>query len=94
LVSGFNVEYGGLKFALIFMAEYSNIIWMRVVVVVIFLSLNNMFFFLALVVFSIFVFLFFRASFPRFRYDYLIIITWKRYLFLVMFFYVFVYSVF
>jgi len=26
LVSGFNVEYGGLKFSLIFMAEYANII--------------------------------------------------------------------
>jgi NADH:ubiquinone oxidoreductase subunit H len=47
-----------------------------------------------LVLVLVIIFLFFRASFPRFRYDYLMIITWKRYLFLVMFFYVFVYSVF
>jgi NADH-ubiquinone oxidoreductase chain 1 len=95
LVSGFNVEYGGLKFALIFMAEYANIIWMSMVVAVIFLSLRTaIVLFLFLVLLLVIVFLFFRASFPRFRYDFLMIMTWKRYLFLAMFFYVFVYSVF
>ena len=33
LVSGFNIEYGGLKFALIFMGEYSSIIWISFIIV-------------------------------------------------------------
>jgi len=38
LVSGFNIEYGGLKFALIFLAEYASIIWMSILVVLFFLT--------------------------------------------------------
>lgn len=82
LVSGFNVEYGGLKFALIFLAEYASIIWMRV-----FLSL-----FLGVslrVILFLILFLYLRASYPRVRYDFIIIILWKSFLFFLLYMYFF-----
>ena len=68
LVSGFNVEYGGLKFALIFIAEYAIIIWIRVFCRILFCGQAVLFSAFRLVV----VFLFLRSSFPRIRYDFLI----------------------
>ena len=73
LVSGFNVEYGGFKFALLFMAEYANILWFSFLTSYFFFS--NAFFFFLLVVF---LFLLFRASYPRIRYDFLISFMWKN----------------
>nr|UKO33019.1 NADH dehydrogenase subunit 1 [Stenochironomus sp. 1CZ] len=80
LVSGFNIEYGAGGFALIFMAEYSSILFMSVLFVLFFLGGGNgmmeLLFFLYVLLIS-FYFLWFRASFPRFRYDKLMNLTWK-----------------
>lgn len=38
LVSGFNVEYGGGGFAILFIAEYGNIIFIRIITSVLFMS--------------------------------------------------------
>ncbi|BAV58172.1 NADH dehydrogenase subunit 1 (mitochondrion) [Ramazzottius varieornatus] len=89
LVSGFNVEYGGLKFALIFMAEYASILWMSLLCTF-FLFLNFSFLFnFCFFSFFVFLFLIFRSSFPRLRYDYLMYLTWKKFLPLVLIFFFF-----
>lgn len=81
LVSGFNVEYGGGGFALIFLAEYARILFIRIIFSLIFLGsfFFSYFFFLKLNFIS-FLFIWIRGSFPRFRYDKLIFIAWKSYL--------------
>lgn len=80
LVSGFNIEYGGGGFAILFLAEYANILFMSIITVVIFLFSTN-FFILVLqsLIVSIF-FLFSRGAFPRHRYDLLINLCWKSFL--------------
>nr|UYO78894.1 NADH dehydrogenase subunit 1 [Pygoluciola sp. 1 XHF-2022a] len=81
LVSGFNVEYSGGGFALIFMAEYSSILFMSMLFVFLFLSgslINIMFFFM--VVFISFLFIWVRGTLPRFRYDKLMYMAWKSFL--------------
>nr|UYG49142.1 NADH dehydrogenase subunit 1 [Abscondita chinensis] len=81
LVSGFNVEYSGGGFALIFMAEYASILFMSMLFVFLFLSgslTNLMFFFM--VVFLSFVFIWVRGTLPRFRYDKLMHLAWKSFL--------------
>ena len=89
LVSGFNVEYGGLKFALIFIAEYARILWISLLCVF-FLTFNGYFLFNVVETgFFVFVFLIFRSSFPRLRYDFLIYLTWKKFLPLVLCFFCF-----
>nr|YP_010580914.1 NADH dehydrogenase subunit 1 [Entemnotrochus rumphii]UZT27099.1 NADH dehydrogenase subunit 1 [Entemnotrochus rumphii] len=86
LVSGFNVEYSAGGFALIFMAEYVNILLMSLLTSFIFLGGSSMFFvgsdfFLVLkVIFFGFSFIWIRGSFPRFRYDLLMSLTWKGFL--------------
>jgi NADH-ubiquinone oxidoreductase chain 1 len=80
LVSGFNVEYGGLKFAFIFLAEYARIIWIRLFMSFFLGSSFFLFFFVLL-------FLYLRASYPRIRYDYVIILIWKRFLFFLLYLY-------
>nr|QWE50465.1 NADH dehydrogenase subunit 1 [Actinopyga lecanora] len=89
LVSGYNVEYAGGPFALFFIAEYSNIIFMNALSVLLFVgggSPFNSLPILAPTIFScktiilVFFFLWVRASYPRFRYDQLMHLTWKNYL--------------
>jgi NADH-ubiquinone oxidoreductase chain 1 len=81
LVSGFNVEYGGGGFALIFLAEYASILFIRILFTLLFLgaSLISLFFFLKLNFISFF-FIWVRGALPRYRYDKLIYMSWKSYL--------------
>lgn len=81
LVSGFNVEYRSGGFALIFLAEYSRILFMRILFSVIFLGRNiySLIFFLKLSIVS-FIFIWVRGTLPRFRYDKLMYLAWKSFL--------------
>nr|ANW36813.1 NADH dehydrogenase subunit 1 [Biston panterinaria] len=81
LVSGFNVEYSSGGFALIFLAEYSSILFMSMLFVLIYLGGYeiNFFFYLKLVFVS-FIFIGVRGTLPRYRYDKLMYLSWKSYL--------------
>jgi NADH-ubiquinone oxidoreductase chain 1 len=77
LVSGFNVEYGGLLFAFIFIAEYGMIGFMGLLSSVLFfgrgvLSVYYLFF--------VCFFLLVRSSYPRYRYDKLMLVSWLVFL--------------
>ena len=90
LVGGFNTEYSSIRFALFFLAEFMNVVTMSAIIVTLFFGgpagpapigpgwiWGCIWFFLKLVVF-LFVFVWFRATFPRFRYDQLMDLGWKR----------------
>jgi NADH-ubiquinone oxidoreductase chain 1 len=81
LVSGFNVEYRRGGFALIFLAEYSSILFISVLFNVILLGSNlfNLFFFIKIMFIS-FIYIWIRARFPRYQYDLLMYLSWKKYL--------------
>nr|YP_010263919.1 NADH dehydrogenase subunit 1 [Erebus caprimulgus]UIF93676.1 NADH dehydrogenase subunit 1 [Erebus caprimulgus]UNP49233.1 NADH dehydrogenase subunit 1 [Erebus caprimulgus] len=81
LVSGFNVEYSSGGFALIFLAEYSSILFMSLLFVMIYMGGYNLtiFFFLKLTFIS-FLFIWVRGTLPRYRYDKLMYLAWKSYL--------------
>nr|USG58248.1 NADH dehydrogenase subunit 1 [Aedes albopictus] len=81
LVSGFNVEYSSGGFALIFLAEYSSILFMSMLFSVIFLGsdIYSIMFFLKLTTIS-FLFIWVRGTLPRFRYDKLMYLAWKSFL--------------
>ena len=78
LVSGFNVEYGSGGFALIFIAEYASIYFLRIITVYMGLGwtprriLRHVF-----SIFLVFFWVWARATLPRFRYDFLIRLAWK-----------------
>nr|AEY83806.1 NADH dehydrogenase subunit 1 [Brachymeles brevidactylus] len=86
LVSGFNVEYAAGPFALFFLAEYANILLMNTLTCILFLNpgpttqslfpVNLMLKTLMLTT----LFLWARASYPRFRYDQLMHLLWKNFL--------------
>ena len=86
LVSGFNVEYSSMSFALFFLAEYSHIIFMSFLFALIFmggwsfpfLNLDIIFFIKSMLI--VFLFIWVRASYPRLRYDQLMHLLWKTYL--------------
>nr|YP_008081343.1 NADH dehydrogenase subunit 1 [Sinochlora longifissa]AGI51563.1 NADH dehydrogenase subunit 1 [Sinochlora longifissa] len=81
LVSGFNVEYSGGGFALIFMAEYTSIMFMSMLFCLIFLGGNVMSFeFFIKLVFIAFIYIWVRGTLPRFRYDKLMYLAWKGFL--------------
>lgn len=81
LVSGFNVEYRRGGFALIFLAEYARILFMRILFCVIFLGGDVFrFLFYLKLTFVSFIFIWVRGTLPRFRYDKLMYLAWKRFL--------------
>ena len=89
IVAGFHVEYSGMMFAVFFMAEYANIILIAALAALLFLGgwlapvetdftiVPPIFWFLAKTAFMIFLFLWFRATFPRYRYDQIMRLGWK-----------------
>nr|YP_009502569.1 NADH dehydrogenase subunit 1 [Vanessa indica]AWV83158.1 NADH dehydrogenase subunit 1 [Vanessa indica] len=81
LVSGFNIEYSSGGFALIFLAEYSSILFMSLLFVIIYMGgySLSLFFYLKLVFLSFF-FIWVRGTLPRYRYDKLMYLCWKSYL--------------
>lgn len=81
LVSGFNVEYRRGGFALIFLAEYARILFIRILFRLIFLGGDiYIFFFFLKLSFLSFLFIWVRGTLPRFRYDKLIFLAWKSFL--------------
>jgi NADH-quinone oxidoreductase subunit H len=89
IVAGFHVEYSGMAFAVFFLAEYANMILISTLAAVMFLGgwlspvpgLPDGFFWLAAkVAFLLFCFLWFRATFPRYRYDQIMRLGWKVFL--------------
>ena len=90
IVAGFHVEYGGLAFSVFFMAEYANMILIAILTSIMFfggwlspfqgipvLGASSMFWLLAKTSFFLFLFLWFRATFPRYRYDQIMRLGWK-----------------
>nr|YP_010584256.1 NADH dehydrogenase subunit 1 [Lumbriculus variegatus]QLY89733.1 NADH dehydrogenase subunit 1 [Lumbriculus variegatus]UZT67745.1 NADH dehydrogenase subunit 1 [Lumbriculus variegatus]FAA04220.1 TPA: NADH dehydrogenase subunit 1 [Lumbriculus variegatus] len=87
LVSGFNVEYSSGMFALIFMAEYTSILAMSVITSALFFSSTLMKHSLILILFTTMIsilFIWVRATLPRMRYDFLMALTWKTFLPLIL----------
>ena len=93
LVAGYNVEYSAMTFALFFLGEYANMILMSAMTSVLFLggwlppmdiALFNWIpgpIWLALkITFCLFIFVWVRATFPRYRYDQLMRLGWKVFL--------------
>ena len=85
LVSGFNTEYSGGTFALIFIAEYLNILVMSLfssLLFIIFFNINIIKDLLLIIytLFLSFLFIWIRGRLPRIRYDLLISLTWKGFL--------------
>ena len=85
LVSGYNVEYSSMTFALFFLAEYAHIIFMSFLFALIFLGgwsffLSSPIVFFIKGTFIVFLFIWVRTSFPRLRYDQLMSLLWKSYL--------------
>nr|UZA66691.1 NADH dehydrogenase subunit 1 [Tanystylum sp. JZ-2022] len=79
LVSGFNIEYGSYFFALIFIGEYSSILFMSCLFVFFFMGGLSEIYVMKVLLVS-FMFLLVRGTMPRFRYDKLMYLSWKIYL--------------
>ena len=90
IVAGFHTEYSGMGFALFFLAEYANMILIAALASVLFLGgwlppldikpfnmVPGLFWMLGKMSFMLFLFLWFRATFPRYRYDQLMRLGWK-----------------
>ena len=93
LVSGYNVEYSAMTFALFFLGEYANMILMSGMTVILFMGgwlppidiapfnwVPGILWFAAKIALCLFVFLWVRATFPRYRYDQLMRLGWKVFL--------------
>nr|YP_010528789.1 NADH dehydrogenase subunit 1 [Melanargia meridionalis]UXW65911.1 NADH dehydrogenase subunit 1 [Melanargia meridionalis] len=81
LVSGFNIEYSSGGFALIFLSEYSSILFMSLLFVIMYMGGYDLslIFYLKLVLIS-YLFIWVRGTLPRYRYDKLMYLCWKSYL--------------
>jgi len=90
IVAGFHVEYSGMTFAVFFLAEYANMILISGLAAILFLggwyaplpvgaleSVPGPVWFVLKTAFMLFFFLWFRATFPRYRYDQIMRLGWK-----------------
>ena len=93
LVAGFFVEYSSMSFALFFLGEYANMILMSALITILFLGgwlppmamepftwVPGPLWFILKICFCLFVFVWVRATFPRYRYDQLMRLGWKVFL--------------
>jgi len=89
IVAGFHVEYSGMAFAVFFLAEYANMILVAALTALMFLGgwlspvgflPDGIFWLFAKMAAILFLFLWFRATFPRYRYDQLMRLGWKVFL--------------
>lgn len=89
IVAGFHVEYSGMAFAVFFLAEYANMILVAALTSLMFLGgwlspvgflPDGIFWLFAKMSAILFLFLWFRATFPRYRYDQLMRLGWKVFL--------------
>jgi NADH-quinone oxidoreductase subunit H len=93
LVAGYNVEYSSMAFALFFLGEYMNMILVSAMTVILFLGgwqppidsdalawVPTGIWFILKICVCLYVFLWVRASFPRYRYDQLMRLGWKVFL--------------
>lgn len=93
LVAGYNVEYSSMSFALFFLGEYANMIllsamttilfmggWLPPLNIVPFTLIPGFIWFILKICFFLFVFIWVRATLPRFRYDQLMRLGWKVFL--------------
>lgn len=93
LVSGYNVEYSAMTFALFFLGEYANMLLMSSFLTILFLGgwlpplnlfpLNQfpgVFWFSLKLILGVFFFILTRAALPRYRYDQLMFLGWKSFL--------------
>nr|AYG93194.1 NADH dehydrogenase subunit 1 [Triops sp. EPP1] len=79
LVSGYNTEYSSGGFALIMLSEYTSILFMSALFVMMFMGGLN-FLFLFKFLFIVFIFVWVRGTLPRMRYDKLMSLAWKSFL--------------
>jgi len=86
IVAGFHVEYSGMAFAIFFLAEYANIWLVCTLAALMFLGgwlspfpflPDGIWWLFAKMAFLVFFFLWFRATFPRYRYDQIMRLGWK-----------------
>nr|YP_010574488.1 NADH dehydrogenase subunit 1 [Onchidium reevesii]UZH97729.1 NADH dehydrogenase subunit 1 [Onchidium reevesii] len=80
LVSGFNIEFGGGPFALLFLAEYASILFMSLATTVWFFFANSAILLVFTTLMVSCMFLFARGAYPRHRYDLLMMLCWKSFL--------------
>lgn len=91
IVGGTHVEYSGMSFAVFFLAEYANMIFMATLAVLLFFGgwhapfkalefIPGIFWMLFKLSFFLFLYLWVRATFPRFRYDQIMRLSWKVFL--------------
>lgn len=86
LVAGYNIEYSGMGFALFFLAEYSNMLLMSSLIILLFLGGYDGIFFPSYIwygfkmAFLVFFFVWVRGTLPRYRYDQLMKLGWKVFL--------------
>jgi NADH-quinone oxidoreductase subunit H len=89
IVAGHMIEYSGMAFALFFLAEYANILLISALVSLFFLGgwlspvgflPDTVWWLIAKISFVFFLFLWFRATFPRYRYDQIMRLGWKVFL--------------
>jgi NADH-quinone oxidoreductase subunit H len=86
IVAGFHVEYSGMAFAVFFLAEYANMFLVAALAALMFLGgwlspvpflPDGIVWLLLKIGFILFLFLWFRATFPRYRYDQIMRLGWK-----------------